>query len=47
VEAARGFAADPEAARVAGKAARRAALDRYGLGRFLADWDRLLGEVVR
>ena len=47
VEAARGFATDPEAARVAGKAARAAALDRYGLGRFLADWDRLLGEVVR
>jgi Glycosyl transferases group 1 len=47
VEAARQLAADPEAARVAGKAARAAALDRYGLGRFLADWDRLLEEVVR
>jgi glycosyltransferase involved in cell wall biosynthesis len=47
VEAARALAADPEAARVAGKAARAAALDRYGLGRFLADWDRLLEEVVR
>jgi Glycosyl transferases group 1 len=47
VEAARQFAADPEAARVAGKAARAAALDRYGLGRFLADWDRLLEAVVR
>ena len=46
VEAARELVADPEAARVAGKAARAAALDRYGLGRFLADWDRLLEEVV-
>jgi hypothetical protein len=47
IEAARALAADPEAARVAGKAARAAAVDRYGLGRFLADWDRLLEEVVR
>jgi hypothetical protein len=47
VEVARALAADPEAARVAGKAARAAAVDRYGLGRFLADWDRLLEEVVR
>ena len=47
VEAARGLAADPEAALVAGKAARAAVLNRYGLGRFLADWDRLLEEVVR
>jgi hypothetical protein len=29
-----------------GKAAREAALTRYGLDRFLADWDRLLAEVV-
>jgi hypothetical protein len=47
VEAARALVADPEAARVAGKAARTAALDRYELGRFLADWDRLLEEVVK
>ncbi|MDR8409314.1 glycosyltransferase [Nonomuraea sp. 3-1Str] len=40
------FAADPERAAQAGKAARAAALSRYGLGRFLADWDRLLDEVV-
>jgi glycosyltransferase involved in cell wall biosynthesis len=39
--------ADPEEARVMGKAAREAALSRYGLSRFLADWDRLLGEVCR
>ncbi len=38
--------ADPERARAMGKAARAAALARYGLGRFLHDWDRLLGEVV-
>ena len=38
--------ADPEEARVAGKAARAAALERYGLARFLADWDRLLEEVT-
>ncbi|MDA0636369.1 glycosyltransferase [Nonomuraea sp. MCN248] len=39
------FAADPERAAQAGKAARAAALARYGLGRFLEDWDRLLEEV--
>ncbi|MEO3885182.1 glycosyltransferase [Nonomuraea sp. B5E05] len=39
------FVADPERASQAGKAARAAALARYGLDRFLADWDRLLDEV--
>ncbi|SDK99223.1 glycosyltransferase [Nonomuraea jiangxiensis] len=39
------FVADPERASQAGKAARAAALARYGLARFLADWDRLLSEV--
>jgi hypothetical protein len=39
------FAADPESAAQAGKEARAAALARYGLGRFLSDWDRLLAEV--
>ncbi|HYT27351.1 MAG TPA: glycosyltransferase, partial [Actinomycetota bacterium] len=43
--AARAFAADPERARLAGKSARATALARYGLDRFLADWDRLLEEV--
>jgi glycosyltransferase involved in cell wall biosynthesis len=43
--AVRAFVADPEAARIAGKAARAHALDRYGLGRFLRDWDRLIREV--
>ncbi|MBO0822002.1 MAG: glycosyltransferase [Nocardiopsaceae bacterium] len=38
--------ADPEAARRAGRAAREHALARYGLNRFLADWDRLLSEVA-
>jgi hypothetical protein len=37
---------DPEQARAMGKAAREAALARYGLGRFLADWDALLSEVT-
>jgi hypothetical protein len=33
------FVNDPSAARTAGAAAREAALSRYGLDRFLADWD--------
>jgi len=41
----REFAADPERAAQAGKAARAAALARYGLDRFLRDWDRLLAQV--
>jgi hypothetical protein len=40
------FLSDPEDARVAGKEARAHALERYGLPRFLADWDRLLAEVT-
>ncbi|MBW3577547.1 MAG: glycosyltransferase [Actinobacteria bacterium] len=39
--------ADPEEARRRGKAARDAALERYGLRRFLAGWDRVLEEVTR
>jgi hypothetical protein len=39
--------ADPDEARDRGLAARRHALSRYGLPRFLADWDRLLKEVTR
>ena len=38
---------DPEQARQMGKAAREAALGRYGLARFLAEWDALLLEVTR
>ena len=37
---------EPDAARLAGKAARAAALERYGLARFLRDWDALLAEVT-
>jgi glycosyltransferase involved in cell wall biosynthesis len=37
---------DPELAAVMGKAARAAALERFGLERFLADWDAVLKEVV-
>jgi Glycosyl transferases group 1 len=47
VAALRRFMADPDAAAAAGRAARAAAVHRYGLGRFLADWDRLLKEVTR
>jgi hypothetical protein len=45
-EGLRRLVGDPEEARQRGKAARAAALDRYGLDRFLADWDRLLEEVT-
>lgn len=38
----RRFLDDPDAAREAGAAARTAALSRYGLARFLADWDEML-----
>jgi Glycosyl transferases group 1 len=39
--------AEPERARLAGKRARAAALARYGLDRFLHDWDRLLEDIRR
>ena len=45
-DAVRGFVAEPERAREAGLAARAAALDRYGLDRFLTDWNDLLEEVT-
>ena len=45
--AARAFLAEPERAREAGLVARRSALERFGLERFLADWDRVLAEVAR
>jgi len=38
---------DAEAARAMGAVARATALARYGLGRFLGDWDRVLAEVAR
>jgi hypothetical protein len=46
-DAVRGFVADGDRAREAGRAARRAALERYGLARFLHDWDDLLEEAAR
>jgi hypothetical protein len=45
-DAVAGFVRDPDAARATGAAAREAALARYGLGRFLTDWDDLLTEVA-
>ena len=44
--ACRSLVGDPAAARLAGLAAREHALTRYGLGRFLAAWDRLLAELA-
>ena len=38
--------ADPDHAREVGAAARKAALDRYGLDRFHADWNTVLEEVA-
>jgi glycosyltransferase involved in cell wall biosynthesis len=46
VAAVRRFVADPDEARERGRAARAAALRRYGLKRFLADWDEVLEEVA-
>lgn len=45
--AVRRLLADPAEAAEAGRVARHAALSRYGLRRFLDDWDRLLKEVTR
>jgi glycosyltransferase involved in cell wall biosynthesis len=42
----RRLTADVDEARARGAAARAAAVERFGLGRFLADWDRLLEEVA-
>jgi glycosyltransferase involved in cell wall biosynthesis len=42
----RSYLDDPAAAAEAGRHARRAALERYGLARFLRDWDALLESVV-
>ncbi|MBT2479729.1 glycosyltransferase [Streptomyces sp. ISL-94] len=43
--AARHYLAEPEAAAEDGARARQAALERYGLKRFLDDWERLMTEV--
>jgi glycosyltransferase involved in cell wall biosynthesis len=45
-DALRRLVGDREEAAVLGKAARAAALERYGLGRFLRDWDHVLQEAV-
>jgi glycosyltransferase involved in cell wall biosynthesis len=45
--AVRHLVADRDAARARGAAARAAALERYGLDRFLADWDELFEDVAR
>lgn len=45
--AARDYVHDPQAAAEDGARARRAALERYGLKRFLADWERLIQEGTR
>jgi hypothetical protein len=47
VEALRHLGREPEEAMSMGKIGRSAALERYGLDRFLRDWDRLLVEVTR
>jgi glycosyltransferase involved in cell wall biosynthesis len=44
--AARSYLAEPERGREDGARARRYALERFGLARFLADWDDVLEEVV-
>jgi glycosyltransferase involved in cell wall biosynthesis len=46
-EAVRWLVADAGAARELGRRAREAALARYGLARFVDDWDRILWEVTR
>ncbi|HYO33907.1 MAG TPA: glycosyltransferase [Nocardioidaceae bacterium] len=46
MSAVRRYVQDPSLAQRAGAAAREAALSRYGLGRFLADWDAVLAESV-
>ena len=44
-EAVRHYLRDPGAATADGLRARRAAIEHYGLKRFLADWNRLIEEV--
>ncbi|MEV0006498.1 glycosyltransferase family 1 protein, partial [Micromonospora sp. NPDC050980] len=44
VEATRWLARDADAARRLGARAREVARERFGLDRFLADWDRILEE---
>jgi glycosyltransferase involved in cell wall biosynthesis len=46
VAAAQRFLSDPQAAAEAGRIGRGHVLERYGLKRFLADWDDVLEDVV-
>jgi hypothetical protein len=46
VQTARMLLADPDEAAARGRAARSFALERYGLQRFLTDWDAVLDRVV-
>lgn len=46
VDAVRWLIDDPDAARQFGDAARTVARQRFGLDRFLTDWDRLLTDVL-
>lgn len=46
-EGLRGFLDDRARAVAAGKAARDFATARFGLKRFLAEWDRVIGELCR
>jgi hypothetical protein len=46
VRAAKRLIDRPDEARAAGRIAREAALARYGLPRFLADWDQVLADAV-
>lgn len=45
-EALHRYLVDPDSAREAGREGRRAACARYGLDRFLAEWDKVLAEVA-
>lgn len=46
VEQMRRLLADPNEARRLGEGARRTALERFGIARFVRDWDRVLREVA-
>jgi hypothetical protein len=46
-DAVRRLVADPDEARELGRRARETCLARYGVARFVGDWDRLLWEVTR
>ena len=45
-DAARWLIEDPAAGEAIGRQARKRVLERYGLGRFLADWDELIEEMA-